>query len=78
MRRRITGLELGGRFDVAARDWSTEDPDAIVDPPQVVSGGAAASVVMTRDGHRPIRDDELKPPGCNPPAIRVPSGPKLL
>ena len=52
MRRRITGLELSGRFDVAARDWSPEDPDATVDPPNVISGGAAASVVLTRDGRR--------------------------
>jgi hypothetical protein len=45
MSRRITGLDLSGRFDVAARDWSPEEPTLRLDPPRTVDGGVAADVV---------------------------------
>ena len=53
MRRRITGLDLNGRFDVAARDWSPEDPTLRLDPPVTVDGGVAAPVVVVGGETRP-------------------------
>lgn len=53
MRRRITGLDLNGRFDVAARDWSPEDPTLRLDPPAAIDGGVAAAVVVVGKETRP-------------------------
>lgn len=52
MKRRVAGLELSGRFDVAARDWSPDDIDSCLDPPILVRGGVGSSVVLTRDNRR--------------------------
>lgn len=46
MRRRITGLDLNGRVDLAARDWSSEYDGRRLDPPALIDGGVAADVVM--------------------------------
>jgi hypothetical protein len=53
MRRRIVGMDLGGRVDVAARDWSPEDPTLRLDPPALVDGGVAAPVVVAGSADRP-------------------------
>jgi hypothetical protein len=49
MKRRIVGLDLNGRFDLAARDWR-EDEDAVGPlESEIVHGGTCAAVVMTRN-----------------------------
>jgi hypothetical protein len=53
MRRRITGLDLNGRVDVAARDWSPEDDTLRLAPPIVIDGGVAAPVVVAGATDRP-------------------------
>ncbi len=53
MRRRITGLDLNGRVDVASRDWSPEDPARPQEPPIVIDGGVAAPVVLAGGTERP-------------------------
>lgn len=53
MRRRIAGLDLNGRVDVAARDWSPEDRTLRLDPPVMVDGGVAAVVVLVGGETRP-------------------------
>lgn len=53
MRRRITGLDLNGRVDVAARDWSSEDAALRLDPPAIIDGGVAAPVVVAGGDARP-------------------------
>jgi hypothetical protein len=54
MRRRIVGLDLNGRFDMAARDWNEEDSE--IQPAnelRLIRGGAASP--RARRGARPCR-----------------------
>jgi hypothetical protein len=49
MRRRIVGLDLNGRFDMAARDWNEEDAE--IQPAgdvRLIRGGTGGAVVTTR------------------------------
>lgn len=50
MRRRIVGVDLNGRYDLAARDWE-EDGENDPEPPgtRLVQGGTCANIVTTRD-----------------------------
>lgn len=50
MRRRITGLKLDGRHDVAATDWSDDGDDTAI---RIVAGGTAGSIITSlHGGHR--------------------------
>ena len=51
MRRRIAGMNLDGRVDIAARDWSPEDPTLRLDRPAVIDGGVAAPIVVAGIDH---------------------------
>lgn len=48
MTRRITGLSLDGRHDLAAVDWGDEGASAV----RVVQGGTLSDVITTLDGRR--------------------------
>ncbi len=53
MTRRIVGLDLNGRFDLAARDWGEDDEDSGDRPIRILQGGTAAAVVHTM-AHRRV------------------------
>ncbi|MFN3280683.1 MAG: hypothetical protein ACK40I_03300 [Tabrizicola sp.] len=55
--KRLVGLDLNGRFDLAARDWAAEGEDEAQDGNaptrvRVIRGGTAAAVVVTTDNRR--------------------------
>lgn len=54
--KRLVGLDLNGRFDLAARDWAAEGEDEEEEgaTPQIrlIRGGTAAAVVVTLDNRR--------------------------
>ena len=50
--KRLVGLDLNGRFDLAARDWAAEGEDDDGDTSRkirLIRGGTAASIVVTLD-----------------------------
>lgn len=53
--KRMVGLDLNGRFDLAARDWPADGEDEGDDTApsvRLIRGGTAAAVVVTLDGRR--------------------------
>jgi hypothetical protein len=49
LRRRIVGLDLNGRFDLAARDWSEGEENEGLSKILILRGGTDATVVTTND-----------------------------
>lgn len=55
--KRLVGIDLNGRYDLAARDWDADGEEAVdggSEPASVrlIKGGTKASVVLTLDGRR--------------------------
>jgi len=48
--RRISGLDINGWRDVAARDWEIEDPDVQLETTLIVDGGLGTVAVKQRSG----------------------------
>ena len=54
MRRRIAGLDINGRFDLAARDWGEDGTVAADAKIQIVFGGICTAAVTTKKNARRI------------------------
>ena len=66
MRRRIVGLDLNGRYDLAARDWMDDETFELLEIPKIIKGGTKADVVITL-ANRLARDlFNLNPPPITP------------
>ncbi len=66
MRRRIVGLDLNGRYDLAARDWMDDETFELLEIPKIIKGGTKADVVITL-ANRLARDlFNLNPPAHHP------------
>jgi hypothetical protein len=50
--RRISGVDLNGWRDVAARDWQPDEPDVLLTEPAVLDGGIGSVVIKQMSGDR--------------------------
>ena len=49
--RRVSGLDINGWRDLAARDWEIEEPDVQLEAARIVDGGLGTVAVKQRSGH---------------------------
>src|SRR3954452_4356184 len=50
--RRISGIDLNGWQDVAARDWDPEEPDERLSEPMILDGGFKSVAITQLSGER--------------------------